>query len=151
MDGSGIIFAALSAAVGLMIGVQGPVNAGLAQGLGSPIAAAAVSFAAGLLALVVACLVLVGPTGLASGWRETPAWLFVTGGLLGATYITAAAFLTPRLGAATFLVFVMAGQLAAALAIDQFGLFGLPVREITAGRALGTVLVISGAVMMRIF
>jgi len=151
MGGSGIAFVALSAAVGVMIGVQGPVNAGLAQGLGSPIAAATVSFAAGLAALAIACLVLVGPTGLASGWRETPAWLFVTGGLLGAAYITAAAFLVPRLGAATFLVFVMAGQLVAALVLDHFGLLGLPLREITAGQAAGAILVIVGAVLMRVF
>ena len=59
-------------------------------------------------------------------------------------------FLVPRLGSAAALCFVIAGQILAALLIEQFGLFGLALRDISWGRALGATLVVLGAVMVRL-
>ena len=59
-------------------------------------------------------------------------------------------FLAPRLGAAATLAFVMAGQLASALAIDKLGLFGFGLRDLSAGRIGGVLLVLLGALIVRL-
>ena len=52
------------------------------------------------------------------------AWAW-TGGLCGAFVLTATTAVTPRLGAATMIAVVVAGQVLASLALDHFGLLGL--------------------------
>ncbi len=76
--------------------------------------------------------------------------MIIGGGLLGATFLTTSIFLTPILGTAAVLCLVMAGQLMGALLIDQFGILGLATREVTFGRAAGAVIVVVGALMVRL-
>jgi transporter family-2 protein len=51
----------------------------------------------------------------------------------------------PRIGVATVVVMLVAGQLAMALLLDHFGWIGLPVREISPMRLTGVALVLVGA------
>ena len=51
-------WSALGIVAGMLIALQGPINAQLARGLGMPVAAAAASFLAGTVVLVVITLVL---------------------------------------------------------------------------------------------
>ncbi|WP_256376838.1 MULTISPECIES: DMT family transporter [Thalassospira] len=62
------------------------------------------------------------PWGCAAA--QGPAWWWL-GGVVGVAYITAALVLTPKLGAASFIVSVIAGQVLASLLIDHYGLMGL--------------------------
>jgi bacterial/archaeal transporter family-2 protein len=64
-------------------------------------------------------------------------------GLLGVFYLAASIILTPRLGAANTVAFVLAGQVLASMSLDQFGLLNLPVHSISLAR-LGGALVIAG-------
>ena len=150
MAALGAGWAILSVVAGGMIAIQAPLNAQLARALGSPIAAAAVSFIAGTLALIVMTAVLLTASGPALTWRGAPPWLFVTGGCLGAFFVTCSIILTPKLGAAAFLGFAVTGQLVAGLLLDHYGLFDLAVREVSLGRLAGAVLLIVGAVLLRI-
>ena len=59
-------------------------------------------------------------------------------------------FLAPRLGAAATLCFVIAGQLTAAMAIDRLGLFGFTMREASLGRVTGVLMVLAGALLVRL-
>ena len=133
-----------------MIALQAPLNAQLARALGSPVAAAAVSFAAGAAALIVTTAVLFAAGGIAPAARTAPPWLFVAGGLMGAAFVTCSIVLTPRLGAAVFLGFAVAGQLIAGLVLDHYGLLGLAIREVSPGRLAGVALLIAGAVLLRV-
>jgi len=108
---SGAVWAILGVVAGGMIALQAPVNAQLARALGSPIAAAAVSFTAGAAALVVVTAVLVTSGGPSLTWRGLPLWLYVAGGFLGAIFVTCSTVLTPKLGAAAFLGFAVAAAL----------------------------------------
>ena len=56
----------------------------------------------------------------------------------------------PILGTAATLCLIMAGQLLGALLIDQFGILGLATRQVTFGRAAGAVIVVVGALMVRL-
>jgi bacterial/archaeal transporter family-2 protein len=146
---SSAFWAILGVVAGGMIALQAPLNAQLARALGSPIAAAAVSFTAGAAVLVALTTVLVVTSGPSLTWQGIPPWLFVTGGFLGAFFVTCSIILTPKLGAAAFLGFAVAGQLVAGLLLDHFGLFGLAIRELSLGRLAGAACLIAGAVLLR--
>ena len=60
-----------------------------------------------------------------------------------------AAYAAPRIGLATLITIGIAGQIAVALLLDQFGALGLPKDPINLGRIAGALLVIVGVVLVR--
>ena len=141
------LWIALGILAGVLIATQAPVNAGLARGLGSPLAAAAISFAAGGVILVVATSITTGWAGLR--WSAIPPWQFVTGGLLGAVYVTSAILLTPRIGTAAVMGLAVTGQLLAGLVLDHYGLLGLTQQPVSPPKLLGAALLVIGAGFVR--
>ncbi|MFB2551572.1 DMT family transporter [Ensifer soli] len=140
----------LAVAAGACIAIQAPINAQLGRGLGMPFAAAGVSFVAGAVLLATATLVMAKVEGRMPDWRAPAPWLYVAGGLLGTVYVTTAILLTPRIGAAAVMAFAVTGQLLAGLIIDQIGFLGVPLHEISLGRLAGALLLVTGAVMIRL-
>lgn len=134
---------------GAAIAVQAPINAALGRGLGLPSAAAGFSFLAGAIVLGVVSAVAAWTGGVAIDLRAPAPWLFVAGGCLGAFYVTLAVVLTPRIGAAAVMAFAVTGQLLAGIVLDRIGFLGLAVREITAGRLAGALMLLGGALLIR--
>ena len=64
--------------------------------------------------------------------------------MLGAFYVATSIILTPRLGAANTITFIVAGQVLASMILDQFGLLNLPVYPVSLARIGGAALVIVG-------
>ena len=147
----GIVWSVVGILAGMLIALQGPINAQLARGLGMPVAAAAASFVAGTVVLIALTLVLSQAQGITIAWRVPPLWMFVAGGCLGAVFVTCALVLTPKLGAAATMAFIVAGQLLAGLLLDRMGYFDLAVRELTLGRVAGAVLLLAGALLIRLY
>ena len=92
---------------------------------------------------------------LATGARPTfiaPAapWTLYIGGLCGFAILSTATLAFPNLGAAWSIAMVVLGQGIAALAIDHFGLLGMPRDPVTAMRVVGVALVAAGVAVMRI-
>jgi len=132
---------------GVLTAMQAPTNAKLAGAVGSPINAALVSFAVGSLALAVVALALRTRPDLAA-MKALP-WYAWIGGLYGAVFVAAAAYAAPLIGVASTLTLLIAGQLLAAIVIDQIGGFGVPVRPISPARLAGVGLVIAGVLLVR--
>ena len=147
----GAVWSVLGILAGMLLALQGPINAQLARALGSPIAAAAMSFIAGTLVLTVITLAMVQAQGISIAWRAPPLWMLFAGGCLGAIFVTCALILTPKLGVAATMAFIVAGQLLAGLLIDRLGYFDLAVRELTLGRVAGAILLVIGALMLRVY
>jgi transporter family-2 protein len=57
----------------------------------------------------------------------------------------------PRLGAATLVAAVVAGQMLSSLAADQFGWVGFRLHYASPGRLAGLALVFAGVALVRIF
>jgi transporter family-2 protein len=146
----GLLWSLLGILSGAFIALQAPINAALARGLGLPVAAAAASFVAGGVVLVLIALAVCQAQGVALTWREVPPWMYVAGGFLGAAYVTSVIVLTPRLGTAATMAFIVTGQLLAGLLIDRLGAFGFVARELSLGRITGAILLIAGALLIRI-
>ena len=140
-----VVLAATLGAVlgGALLALQAPTNAMLSRAVGSPVNAAAVSFAVGLAALLLVAFASgVRPNG--AEVRALP-WYAWTGGLYGAVFVAIAAFAAPRLGVTLLLMVSIGGQLAMALLLDRMGAFGVPVQEINLQRVGGVLLVVAGA------
>ncbi|MBP7861053.1 DMT family transporter [bacterium] len=133
---------------GIAIATQAPINAKLREIVVSPVMSALISFAIGTIALFV--MHLTGFAGPASFDRilKMPWWYWI-GGVLGAFYVFAALTSVSKLGAATVVSLVIVGQLIAALAIDSFGLFGMPVIAISWQRICGIIFLVLGAYLMK--
>jgi transporter family-2 protein len=144
-----LIWPLLGVMAGAFVAIQAPINAALARGLGMPVAAAAVSFTIGALALWVVTAALTPAQGIALQWRAPAPWLFIAGGLFGATFVTCTVILVPKLGAAALMAFLITGQLLAGLLMDRLGFLGLAVREITLGRVAGALMLLAGALLIR--
>ncbi|MDR7220597.1 DMT family transporter [Aminobacter aminovorans] len=148
---AGALWSLLGVLAGAFIAIQAPINAQLARGLGVPVAAAAISFLSGAIVLGVITLLTTRTQGLVIDWKAPAPWLFVVGGVLGAVYVTSTVLLTPRIGAAALMAFLVAGQLLAGMLVDKAGILGVAVREISMGRIVGAVLLLAGALMIRIY
>jgi transporter family-2 protein len=130
-------------AAGMAVSMQFGVNSQLRGAAGGPVAAAAVSFLVGTVALVALTLALNGGLPSFGDVTNAPWWVW-TGGLLGAFYVFASVILTPRLGAATTVALILTGQVLASIAIDHFGLFRVATQEATPLRLLGAILIVTG-------
>ncbi len=141
----------LAATAGAMVAVQAGVNAQLSHWVGSPIRAAFVSFLIGTTALLLLAVVAVRKSfPSASRLGDAPWWIWI-GGLLGAFYVAVAIVSAPKLGAATLIAAVVAGQTVASVVVDQYGWVGFKEQHLTPGRILGMVLVVSGVALVRYF
>ena len=146
-----IIYILLAVAAGATAPTQAGINAQL-QGswAQTPVFASLISFVVGTatLALYVAAtrtpVPALGAIGQASWWQ----W---TGGMLGAFFVTMTVLLAYKLGATTLFSLLVAGQLAASLVIEHYGLLGYQVHPVNWQRLAGVVLVVAGVVLVRRF
>jgi bacterial/archaeal transporter family-2 protein len=143
-----IILLLLAIGAGVLLPVQAGINAQLRSGVGSPLVAGLVSFLVGTVGLAAVVVLLRAPVTLRPAWVASPWWYWM-GGLLGATFVVASIVLAPRLGAATMVAAIVAGQMIASLLLDQYGLLGFPTHPISGVRVLGAVLVIGGVILVQ--
>lgn len=135
---------------GTAVSMQFGVNSQLRTVAGGPVAASAISFIVGTVALVALTFVL--NRGLPSfGDVSGAPWWIWTGGLLGAFYVFASIILTPRLGAATTVALILTGQVLGSIVIDHFGLFRVAAQEATPLRLMGALLIVAGVFFVQRF
>jgi transporter family-2 protein len=146
----GLVWSILGIVSGAFIAVQAPINAQLARGLGLPVAAAFFSFLSGTVVLGIVTVAMTRTQGISLDWKAPAPWLFAVGGILGGFYVTLSTVLIPRIGAAALMAFLVAGQLIAGMLLDRIGFLGFAVREISLGRIAGAVLLLAGAMLVRL-
>jgi bacterial/archaeal transporter family-2 protein len=138
-----IVFALLA---GAMLPIQFGINAQLATWVGGSLRAALVSFVVGAIGLFVATLLV------SRGWPDragdAPWWVWI-GGLLGAFYVLGSIVTAPKLGAATLVALILAGQAVASLLVDHYGWVGFEEHPVSALRIAGVVLLAGGVALVR--
>ena len=136
----------VTAGVGGLIALQAPINSMLGKSVGTW-QAAAVSFTIGTIALVAIA------TAAGGGWGELGearhlSWYYLTGGLLGAAYVTTVLVTVRSLGAGGVTAATIAGQLTMAIVVDQLGILGVEKQAISWQRVLGVVLLAIGTFLV---
>ena len=101
---------------GVTVGWQQAVNGLVRHAAGSGLVATGVNFAVGAVVLGLAALVAVLVTGPPTGELQTP--IFLLGGLVGIGFVLGMAVVVRRLGVLVLGLGTIAGQLAAAVALD---------------------------------
>jgi bacterial/archaeal transporter family-2 protein len=133
---------------GASLVVQASLIAGLRARLDSVVWAGLVSYLGGTAAMAAAILVArISPPSLPRTSAIPLQWWI--GGFFGAAYLAVAILLLPRLGAATVVALVVAGQLLCSLLFDRFAILGVPYHPLTPGRLVGAILLVAGVALIR--
>ena len=120
---------------GGLVALQAPINSTLGKSVGT-FAAGSISFAVGLAVLASITVLFAGGFGDVANAADLR-WYYLTGGLLGAAYVTTVLVAVRTLGAGGVTAATIAGQLGASVAIDRAGILGLPEKGLTPGRVVG--------------
>ncbi|MFZ5811914.1 MAG: DMT family transporter [Thermodesulfobacteriota bacterium] len=141
-------FVLMALTAGILIPVQAGINSLLGRAVGGAEAAAFVSFLVGTLVLGTYVLVFGISLPIGRTLAVSP-WWYWTGGAFGAFFVAASVVLVPRLGAGVMMSVIVAGQIAASLALDHFGVLGYPARPMDLMRLAGAALVVVGVFLVR--
>jgi transporter family-2 protein len=128
----------LTACTGGLVALQAPINSTLGRSIGTW-QAAFVSFAIGSLALALVASLATGGLRQVAGVRDV-SLVYLTGGLLGAVYVTSILVTVRTLGLGGVTAATIAAQLAVSVVVDHFGLLGVDKQPVTAARVAGVVL-----------
>ena len=128
--------------IGCLLAVQASANLQLNKAVGTPYGASTLQlwFGAALLAILA---VAAGAVGSLVGVFDVPT-SHLLGGLASPLYITSGILLFPRMGALAAGGLFVTGQMLASVAVDLFGLFGVPREPVGAGTVAGSVAVLVG-------
>ena len=135
----------LTAFAGGLVAMQAPINSALGKAAGT-FAAASISFAIGTTALVGITLLSGSKVDLAAVGDLR--WYYLTGGLLGAAYVTTVLVSVRALGAGGVTAATIAGQLSFSVILDRLGAFGLDEKPLSIGRVIGVALLAAGVFLI---
>jgi transporter family-2 protein len=136
----------LTACTGGLVALQAPINSMLGRAVGTW-QAAFLSFAIGTVALALVAGLAKGGLGQVAEARHLT-WYYLTGGLLGAAYITSVLVTVRALGAGGVVAATIAGQLAISVVVDHFGWLGVGKQPIDAARVIGIALLAAGTYLV---
>jgi transporter family-2 protein len=117
--------ALLGVGAGVSVVVQQVLVASLRISLGSAPWPALISYVGGTLTMILIIVLMREPCISTAGVTKS-SWPSLAAGVFGVIYIVLAIVLIPKLGAATVVALIVAGQLLASLTFDHFGMFGVP-------------------------
>lgn len=132
----------LTSFAGALIALQAPINSQLGRTVGT-FQAAFVSFAIGTIALALIAALARGGLGQVADVRGV-ALPYLTGGLLGAIYVTSVLVTVRPLGAGGVVAATIAAQLAMSVVVDHFGWLGVARDPLTLTKVAGIALLAAG-------
>jgi len=136
----------LTACVGGLIALQAPINSMLGKAIGTW-QAATVSFAIGTV--VLATIVMLGSGGFGDvGEARHLSWYYLSGGVLGAAYVTTVLVTVRSLGAGGVTAATIAGQLTMAMVVDELGILGVEKHTLSWDRIVGVLLLAAGTFLV---
>jgi transporter family-2 protein len=143
-----LILFLLSFLVGIMVVIQGVVNARLGVLLKNSLLATSTALTVGASLTLVAVMITVRQFPSTQQLKEIPTYMWISGGLLSFIAVTLFYYIIPRLGISTAVTFGLAGQLIFAAAAGHFGWFNMPLEPITLKKVLGLLVMISGVILI---
>jgi transporter family-2 protein len=136
----------LTAVAGGLVALQAPINSMLGRSVGT-FQAAFMSFAIGTVVLALIAGLAKGGFGDVGEARHLP-WYYLTGGMLGAAYVTTVLVTVRALGAGGVVAATISGQLTLGVLIDQLGILGVTRQPITVARIAGVALLAAGTYLV---
>ncbi|MGA2605019.1 MAG: DMT family transporter [Verrucomicrobiia bacterium] len=136
-------FAITAFLMGAILSVYLPMNSSVSRHIGSSMAASAVFF---VVATVTSIMIMMfaGEYHALARIKSVPVSLYIAG-VISAFFIVGTTFLIPKVGARTFFILLVSGQILMAMVISHFGVLESPQDPITLKKTVGAILVIAGA------
>jgi bacterial/archaeal transporter family-2 protein len=131
---------------GGLVAMQAPINSKLGKTIGT-FPAASVSFAIGLVVLVAIAAAAGGGFGRLGEVRHLE-WYYLSGGVLGAAYVTTVLLTVRTIGAGGVAAATIAGQLTMSVALDRLGVLGLEQKGLSVSRMFGIALLAAGVFLI---
>ena len=125
---------------GVAVGIQAPLSSMISQRLGV-MESVFIIHVGGAVAALIPLLYYGG--GKLSNWRQVP-WYALCAGVFGLVVIFSMSYMIPRIGVATALIILLAGQLFIGTVLDHFGFLGAAVRPLDFTRIFGLTIVLLG-------
>lgn len=144
-----LILFILSFLVGIMVVIQGGVNARLGIFLKNSLLATSVALTIGACFTLIAILFTVKQLPSPNQLKEIPLYLWITGGLLSFLAVSLFYYIIPRIGISTTVTFGLSGQLLFAAIAGHFGWFDMPVEPITLKKGLGLAVLVLGIILIK--
>jgi transporter family-2 protein len=132
------IFLILAAVAGILMAVQGSINSALSKIIGA-LEGNFIVHAVGLIIIVIMLFVFNLGKGELNAVSRAP-WYLYLGGAINVAILYLVMISIAKSGAGIATTAIITGQLAMALIIDQFGLFGLDRVAFSWSRGIGLVL-----------
>lgn len=132
---------------GMCSAIQTALLGKLGVSLGSPAKASLVSFAVGLASLAIVVGLVDRTYSLGNALEKGNPWWMWVGGLLGATLVMCNAYLSSAIGTGMTVMLVLLGQVGGGLAVDRFGLLGVPRKHVRVIQYAGVLLAAAGIVL----
>jgi transporter family-2 protein len=136
----------LTAFTGGLVALQAPINSHLGKAIGTW-QTVCLSFAIGAVAMAGLAALTKGGLGQFAGVRDVSI-LYLTGGLLGAAYVSSVLVTVRYLGLGGVTAATIAAQLAVSVVVDHFGLLGVERQPINAARVAGVALLALGTYLV---
>ena len=146
---SNSILLLLSVSVGVMVVIQGSINARLGVLLNNALLATSTALVMSASVTLIAVFVTVRQFPSMDQVKTIPAYMWFTGGILSFLAVSLFYYVIPRTGIATAVTFGLAGQVIFATIAGHFGWFGLPVEPISIWKILGMIVMIAGVVLIK--
>ena len=132
--------------IGIMMTTQGIINTVLANRVGTY---------GSILILTLVNLLLIGLVVLffpkSVSLEKLPGldqWYLYLGGVLGVFILALTISILPRIGATVGFIYIIIGQLIAALLIDHLGILGIATKPVTPVKIAGVILFLLGAYLV---
>lgn len=125
---------------GMAVGIQAPLSSMISQRLGV-MESIFIIHLGGAIAVLIPLLIYGG--GKLGSWRQVP-WYALCAGVFGLVVIFSMSYMIPRIGVATALIILLAGQLLIGTVLDHFGFLGAAVRPLDFTRIFGLTIVLLG-------
>jgi transporter family-2 protein len=126
---------------GVAVGLQSPLASMITQRLGMMESIFIIHIGGALLILIPLFFLRGGNLG---NWRSLP-WYALGAGAMGLIVVGGVSFMIPRVGVATSITLIIAGQLVISSVLDHYGLLGVQLRPMDIQRAFGLLIVFVGA------
>ncbi|SDC64843.1 transporter family-2 protein [Algoriphagus faecimaris] len=135
--------------VGILIVLQGSLNAQLGVRLDNALVASSISLLVSASLGVLVVLLVQENMAVLEKIQTIPLYLLFLGGVLSFLAIASFYYVIPKIGISTTVAFGLSGQLIFAGLASHFGWFGLPVEPITFKRMMGISLMILSVLLIK--
>lgn len=133
---------------GVLLAVQGALNAKLGIWLKNPLLASLVAFFFSTLFALMFIAVSLKNTPSVSDVRQVPPHMWFTGALCSVVGVSLYYYTIPKLGISTMISLGLFGQLLFSVVAGHYGWLNLPIEPVTLKRGLGVISMIIGIALI---